>query len=693
MSGLRTGRVGRAVEWLLLFVCSVVLGAHTLPKAWRTLNTDFPNYYLTAQLARQGYDTSQAYDWRWIQREKDHRAIDQRIVGLAPITPFSTLFVWPLTGLAPLQAKHLWLLLQLALLIPIALMLQELTGQPLRRIALLTVACFPLHRNLLYGQFYILLLAMLVAACWAYRRQLSVLSGVLIGLAAMTKIFPAVFLLYFLRKRDGRALLAAGGTMASCFAVSIAVFGWGMHRYYLQSVLPWTLRGEILPPYLLASSSLSTLLHRLLVYEPQWNPHPWHNAPMLAAVLAPMLQMVLIAPAILLIRPGNKLNEHKWVAIEWSALLCATLAISTIPASYNFTLLLFPMVVLCSELIARWPAAAVLAVFLYLGIGSPAWNTANVDGLRVLLHEPRFFLLLAFTALCCWTLAHGLHPPRLLHAENVWWCVALLLFAGLGVAKAVSHQRNLYADYAFRLPMRSDALFVADPADTGHGIEGIGLFLDGYHLTDAAFVPEGPASMSSVDQLTFASTAGGNWVEEVAASSRILPPSSTSLVAIEDGGSPKLSPDGHLLGYIRDQRGRGQLLSHAEVPLTPVRWNVLDAAPLADGSFFVAASEGQEMPGLFHVGAGSAPLPLRLGAARYPALSADGRWLAYSRYQSGRWNLWLLDMTDNATRPLTQGDCNQVEPAWEADSKTLLYASDCGRALGFTAICRRRVIP
>ena len=217
------------LEWFLLLGFSLMLAFHTLPRAWKTLNTDFPNYYLTADLAREGYDVSRAYDWRWLQRQKDHHSIDQPIIGLAPITPFSTLFVWPLTWFSPLTAKHLWLILQLCLLIPIVFALESLTGQPLRRIALLSVACFPLHRNLLYGQFYILLLAMLIGACYAYRRRLSALAGALVAVAAMTKIFPVVFLLIFVRRRDWRALAAASVTLcivlcdiSSCFRLEHA---------------------------------------------------------------------------------------------------------------------------------------------------------------------------------------------------------------------------------------------------------------------------------------------------------------------------------------------------------------------------------------------------------------------------------------------------------------------------------------
>src|SRR5580698_5987167 len=127
-----------------------------MPRAWRTLNTDFPNYYMAARLAHEGYDTSRMYEWPWIEREKDHRAVDIRVIGLVPITPFSTLAMWPLTGLAPLTAKHVWILLTLVLLVPIGWMLHSMTRLSYQRIALAFSLSIPLYRNLQFGQFYVL---------------------------------------------------------------------------------------------------------------------------------------------------------------------------------------------------------------------------------------------------------------------------------------------------------------------------------------------------------------------------------------------------------------------------------------------------------------------------------------------------------------------------------------------------------
>ena len=67
--------------------------------------------------------------------------------------------------------------------------------------------------------------------------------------------------------------------------------------------------------------------------------------------------------------------------------------------------------------------------------------------------------------------------------------------------------------------------------------------------------------------------------------------------------------------------------------------------------------------------------------------------MAYSRLDRGVWNLWLRDKQSRATRRIADIPCNQMQPVWEADSKTLLYGAHCGRSLWFTAISRRRAVP
>ena len=183
--------------------------------------------------------------------------------------------------------------------------MSDVSGLSLLQVGCLLGLSFPLHRNLLYGQYYIVLLGILTAALWAIQRQRNRMAGSLIALGVAVKIFPVILALHFVRKKNWEALLACLFTGILCLLVSVWVFGWSLHRTYLLQVLPWTLRGEVLDPYNLASSSLSTLLHRLFIFEPQLNAHPALHAPWLFAMLHPAFQLALLLPALLWIDTGK----------------------------------------------------------------------------------------------------------------------------------------------------------------------------------------------------------------------------------------------------------------------------------------------------------------------------------------------------------------------------------------------------
>src|SRR5260370_1560517 len=405
----------RIGEWMLFALLAAYMGVRTLPRAWRTLNTDFPNYYLTARLTREHYDTSRVYEWIWLQRQKDHRDIDQRIVGMVPITPFSTLVVWPLTSMSVLAAKHCWLILNLGLLFATVSLLRSLTHLPWRRVALLAALSFPLHVNVLLGQSYVLLLFPLTLSWWLYVRQRRFLAGVLVGVASGLKIFPILYLPYFLRKRDLRAF--AGGVLGAVgtAVVSVLVFGWELNRTYLVEVLPSALRGEGLDPYNLKAASLGSLLHRLFIYEPQLNQHPAVNAAWLFAVLHPLLQMAVMAPALLFAVPNETCPRR--LRLEWPAVLLAILAISTSPASYLFTLLILPACLVWEALQREenyLPVAILLPLYVAAGLIGGATSGGGGRGAILAVLTP--FVLALLCALSSSTIPSSPHrQPTNLH--------------------------------------------------------------------------------------------------------------------------------------------------------------------------------------------------------------------------------------------------------------------------------------
>ncbi|MGB7849098.1 MAG: glycosyltransferase 87 family protein [Candidatus Acidiferrum sp.] len=69
-------------------------------------------------------------------------------------------------------------------------------------------------------------------------------------------------------------------------------------------------------------------------------------------------------------------------------------------------------------------------------------------------------------------------------------------------------------------------------------------------------------------------------------------------------------------------------------------------------------------------------------------VSPDGKWMAFESAQNGPSQIWLRDLSNGKERRLTGGNCNSSSPAWELDSKGILFASDCGRAFGLSSLYR-----
>jgi hypothetical protein len=686
----------RVIAGTLLVLLGSYLFGHTLPRAWRSLNTDFPNYYLAARLTHEGVDPSRAYEWIWLQREKDHRNIDQRVIGLVPITPFSTLAMWPLTGLPPLVAKHAWLLFNLALLVPIAWLMSGVSGLSLLQVGCLLGLSFPLHRNLLYGQYYIVLLGILTLGLWAIQRQQNRAAGSLIALGVAVKIFPVILTLHFIRKRNWEALLACFLAGVLCLLVSVSVFGGSLHRTYLLQVLPWTLRGEVLDPYNLGSSSLSTLLHRLFIFEPQLNAHPALHAPWLFAILHPTFQLALLLPALLWIDTTE--SSPARIALEWSALLLATLTLTPLPASYHFTVLILPVAILCARLMQeRRKALLVVVIALYLAVGYPGWNTAPADGWQALLHVKRLYALILLTIAAIYLIKTGSRVP-----PSKWWLAggaAVLVFS---IASGLKHQHGLFDDYSYRLPIGRQMLLAAQPVPRGNRVDAITLLLDGYRTAtiegDSAVTNGGAGAK---DELSLTAAGDQLWTEMVGLHS-VLESSPGSGPSILDAESPASLDNGRKLAFLREMGGRkhlfvrdlarpgepDQLLTTATSP-----WNVEEVAISPGKSLVVSATKGDASSRLYEVHGVDQLEQIPAGEARYPAISPDGHWLAFSVFRSGYWNLSLRNLSTGATRRLTDVSCDQTAPAWLPDSETLLYSSDCGRALAFTVICRRRFLP
>ena len=127
------------VEWCVLASLAVVFVGLALVPGWRSLKSEFPDYYLAAELYHQRIPLDRVYEWAWFQRQNDHLAVRDGLVSFAPNPPTSILPLLPLTTLTPLNAKRVWMVSNLILLALSLLALRHATQLGWRRLILITL--------------------------------------------------------------------------------------------------------------------------------------------------------------------------------------------------------------------------------------------------------------------------------------------------------------------------------------------------------------------------------------------------------------------------------------------------------------------------------------------------------------------------------------------------------------------------
>jgi len=678
------------VEWVLFLLLLELFVGRALVPAWRTLNTDFPNYYLMALLRSQHAPADRAYEWIWFQRQKDHNEIPQPLVGFAPHPPLCAAPMLPLSSLAALPAKRVWILLNLSFLTVALLVLHRITELCWRRILLFTSLCiFPLRTNFMLGQYYIVILLLICLAYFALFRGHRFTAGTLLATAAWFKVFPAVFLLLFLRKRDWRAVSGMVVGALAVAALSAAIFGLDVHRVWLLEVLPRAFRGDLLGPYDLRWSSFSSLWHRIFLFEPELNPAPLLSSPSVYALAQALTGTTLLFA--FLFSTGQTSSERT-TAWEWSAFLPLLLLLSSMPASYHYLVLIFTLVVASEALIrtAR-QRPAMLLVLLYVIACAP------VPGSGIFLLRRLLATLGLYVVLLCNAPAIAEARPR-----RILWAMAGLVFV-MVAALGLSTLKKRDEDFVRRFPHIKDGYASFNPVATSRGVASIEMADRGYRAimtSDGSLIPISVPG----DILSMAASPQSHYIyfELVDRSSRILrfasEPNGRPEVSSEyvtEGQQPSLSYDGRWLAFVREDQGRIAIWRSQgggdpeQVRVEPNLPAVLEMSVTTEGDI-IAALGSAASPHLVLLRAATGEeksLDEIAGAVRYPAVSADSKRLAFSRREFGSWHLFVRDFSTGTEQRLTSGACNAASPAWE-DRRTLVYATDCGRGYGLNAVAR-----
>ena len=678
-----------AVEWCLLAVLAGTFIGHSFIPGWRTLKSEFPDYYLAAELYHRNIPLDRVYEWTWFQRQNDHLGVRDGLVSFAPNPPTLVLSLLPLTRLQALAAKRVWLCFSVVLLALSLWFLRRVTSLSWRRLILISLLCVrPLSVDVFFARHYVLILFFICAAYYAATRGRHLTSGAMWSAAAAMKLFPALAVILFIRKRNWRALSGFLAGITTLLAVSVAMFGVEVHRVFLHEVLSQASRGDWLGPYALSQNSFSTLWSHLFLIEPELNPSPLINSPALYSVALAITVTALVFGFLFSIRSDR---TPRAVALHWAALVPLLLLLSTTSAADYSCLLIFTAVVGFDALLATGNhKKALLLLLLYVAACAPVPHkiTYWFPVTRLVATVAVYALLLGSA-----TAGHREFLPRRWLAAALMSVVALTLYN-------LHTVRNREEDFSRRLQTPRNGYRFADPVPVGDGVAFTVMQPDKYGaaLVTGEAVREIPMSGDALS-VAGSETSGLLYSELTARKSLLarvpVDQAGSTPETLTEGQEPALSPNGKWLAFIREEQGRGSVWllatdsKDAAQKVMPSTYQPLEVTVTDDGDVIAAAGTVSD-PHLVIVRRGArdvAMLSVFPHPARYPSISPDGKRLAFSRRDYGFWHLVVHRLATGDEQQLTHASCNASSPSW-ANAQTLLYATDCGRGIGLSAIAR-----
>ena len=184
----------------ILTFFSFVLYFGTLA-GFKNANSDFPNYYVSAQLLMDG-NLNKAYSTA--EFDKEIKKLNPNAQGLFVMYPPGTsVIMLPFLNNKLLDAKIIWVIFSTALIAILFYILIFLLGiKKWHTLFIIAGAGFNLVNDLILGQVYIFTVVVTIIAVVAIFRNKQITSGILLGIVASLKLYPLLFIpiLFFKKK-------------------------------------------------------------------------------------------------------------------------------------------------------------------------------------------------------------------------------------------------------------------------------------------------------------------------------------------------------------------------------------------------------------------------------------------------------------------------------------------------------------
>ena len=345
----------KTTRWSVSFVlilCLFPLFLGVLP-GWKKMQSDFPNYFVSASLIANNENVDSLYHGSWFQNQIYQHGLTER-GKFSPFPPPSALILVPFTGFDPLTAKRIGLVFNLLLILPITLLISRIAGiQMIGSLILLLLSGIALVNNLFLGQMYLLLLFMLFSAYFFLLKRSASSTGIFLGSGIAIKYFPLVFFPTLLAERKWKTMLSTVIVFFLIHLITVLLVGTHAYKDFFNTVFFQHLNGNLegQSAWSVSFQSWNSLGHRLFLYDNIENPNPVFPSLLSYSIFKYSILLGLLSASGYLLMKYKGQADFTEASLALSSITVLTL--SPAGATYHGILLLFPVTLMTAVLLVR----------------------------------------------------------------------------------------------------------------------------------------------------------------------------------------------------------------------------------------------------------------------------------------------------------------------------------------------------
>lgn len=383
---------------IVLFValCSVLFWFGIRPALTR-IDTDFPNYYTSSRLLMEGKDLSRLYDDEWFQEQITSYGMNQA-GRFSPFPPITALIMMPVALFSPLRALQVWTVLNLGILVMSIALLSRIVGKNWLWSALLFLGSgLALINNFRFGQLYLVLTFLLILGYDSWRKFSPTRSGILFGIGSAIKYFPLILIPFYVARREWKIVFTCLLTLAVLYSLAIVIVGADIHTQFFSQVFTNHITGNLPSPFSATYQSWDSLLRRIFMYDPIWNPEPLIRSTEGFYLAKYSIIFSLITLATTALRRAKYTCGNDAQNIQFAIIIVAGMIVVPASATYHFLLLILPIAILVSapQRPSRIMQKVILFIFVMIGfIPYRYFRPFDGRGVLTILAYPRLGLMI-----------------------------------------------------------------------------------------------------------------------------------------------------------------------------------------------------------------------------------------------------------------------------------------------------------